>query len=70
MLITMLLVNIPAGKYAKDKLISAILNANSKTINTYPYYTEPVDFQASIYCKKSNNGVNNQIQIQCYTVFK
>ena len=70
LVITMTVVNIPAGRYSKEKLISAVLNANSKPINTYPYYTDPIDFQASIYCRKSNNGSNNEVQARCYAIFK
>ena len=66
----MVVVNIPTGQYTKDKLISVILTANTKPINTYPYYTKPQDFRASIYCRKSTNGNNNnEVQERCYAIY-
>lgn len=42
---------------------------NLKPINTYPYYTKPDDFKASIYCRKNQNANSPQIQEHCYSVY-
>jgi hypothetical protein len=41
MLLNMLIVQVPQGRYRADKLVSTIVLANLKPINTYPYYTKP-----------------------------
>ena len=66
----MMFTNTPQGRYHSEKLISAIATANFKPINTYPYYTEPKDFTASIYHRKSGNNDNTPLQEHCFSVFK
>ena len=54
-LIISMLFNISQGRYKNEKLISAIVIANYKPINTYAYYVDPFEFKGSIYHKKSGN---------------
>lgn len=70
MLLDMLITKIPASRYCNDKLVSVIVVSNIKPINSYPYYTKPEDFRASIYSRKAPNSNNNQLQEHCYAVFQ
>jgi hypothetical protein len=71
MLMTMLVQNMPKSNlYKDDKLLSVIVIANLKPLNTFAYYQSPEEFGKSIYCRKGSEVNCEEIQRQCNTVFR
>lgn len=51
----MLVKNMPNPHlYKSDKLLSVIVIANLKPLNTFAYYFTPEEFSKSVYCRKGS----------------